>query len=299
VGGGQYGAARDMKKTVVHILSTSYAGSHYLSLLLGSHSKALHVGELFQLKRTKGMMLKEVYFTSSPIFEGIGPGNIRDVYDIIFSRVDPQIEALVDTSKVLRGWTEMFVGDDRHHRKCVHLIRDPRALVRRWMLPEEKTNPMRLRWKLLRSWPQVPGRAAFGDLSSMLMYRWLQQNRAITRFIRRHQFDANLVTYRDLAKDTASEVRRLTEWIGLSFEPGELEYWNREHIGTQKRKYDWIKEQKTSYFDLRWRSELPQEVQERIVADRWINAYLDELCLTFTEEGLKLAAGTNPYARRR
>jgi hypothetical protein len=285
-----------MKKTIVHILSTSYAGSHYLSLLLGNHSQALHVGELFQLKRTKGMMLGEVYFTASPIFEGIGPHNIHDVYDIIFSRIDPHIGALVDTSKVLRGWTEMFVKDDRHHRKYVHLIRDPRALVRRWMVPQDRTNPLRVRWKLLRSWPQVPGRAAFGDVPSILMYRWLQQNRTITRFIGQHRLDANLVTYRDLAKDTAGEVRRLMEWIGLSFEPGQLEYWNREHIGTQKRKYEWVKDQKTNYFDLRWKTELRQEIQERIVADRWIKAYLDELGLSLTEEGLTLASGRNPYA---
>jgi hypothetical protein len=287
-----------MKKTIVHVLSTSYAGSHYLSLLLGSHSKTLHAGELFQLKREKGMMLKEVYFTSSPVLEGIDSHNIRDVYDIILSRIDPHIEVLVDTSKVLRGWTEMFVRDDRHEHKYLHLIRDPRALVRRWMAPQGRTNPWRIRWKLLRCWPQVPARAAFGDVESILMYRWLQQNRMITRFIAQHRLDANLVTYRDLAKDTAGEVRRLMEWIGLSFEPVQLEYWDREHIGTQKRKYDWVKEQKTHYFDLRWKTELPQEAQERIVADRWINAYLNELGLTFTEEGLMLTSGCNPYVPR-
>jgi hypothetical protein len=288
-----------MKKTIIHILSTNFAGSHYLSLLLGSHSKTMHVGELFQLKREKGMMLDEVYFTSSPVFEGIGPRNIRDVYGIIFSRIDPQTEVVVDTSKVLRGWTELFVRDQRHEHKYLHLIRDPRALVRRSLERQNRTNGGRIRWKLLRSWPSVPARAAFGDLESILMYRWLQQNRAITRFIRCHRLDGNLVTYRDLAKNTAGEVSRLMQWIGLSFEPDQLEYWNRQHIGTQKREYDWVKKKQTTYFDLRWQTELAQAVQERIVADRWTNAYLDELCLTFTEEGLKLAAGANPYARRR
>ena len=285
-----------MKKTVVHILSTSFAGSHYLSLLLGSHSKALHAGELFQLKRDKGMMLKEVYFTSSPIFEGIGPRNIHDVYNVIFSRIDPDIRVLVDTSKVLRGWTEMFVGDECYHRKYVHLIRDPRALVRRWLTPQDGANPFRVRWKLLRSWPQVPVKAAVGDLPAVMMYRWLQQNQAITQFIGKHRLDANLVTYRDLARDTTSEVQRLVEWIGLSFEPGQIEYWNREQVGTQKRQYDWIKDQKAHYFDLRWQAELAKETQGRIVADRWINAYLDGLGLSLTEEGLTRASEGNPYA---
>ena len=287
-----------MKKTVIHILSTNFAGSHYLSLLLGSHSRTMHVGELFQLKREKGMMLDEVYFTSSPVFEGIGPHNIRDIYETIFSRVDPHIEAIVDTSKVLRGWTKMFVGDERKQHKYVHLIRSPLALVHRSLKRQNRTNAGRIRWKLLRSWPWVPARAAFGDLESILLYRWLQQNRAITRFIGRHRLDANVVTYRDLAKNTAGEVGRLMEWIGLSFEPGQLEYWKREHIGTQKRKYDWVKVQQTTYFDIRWRTELAQAVQDRIVADRCVNAYLAELSLRFVEDGLtRLAESTPPGAR--
>jgi hypothetical protein len=284
-----------MKKTIIHILSTNFAGSHYLSLLLGSHSKTMHVGELFQLKREKGMILDEVYFTSSPVLEGIGPHNIRDVYEIIFSRIDPHIEAIVDTSKVLRGWTEMFVGDERYEHKYLHLIRDPRALVYRSLERQNRTNAGRIRWKLLRSWPSVPARAAFGDLESILLYRWLQQNRAITRFTRRHCLDATVVTYRDLAKNTAGDVGQLMQWVGLPFEPGQLEYWNRQHIGTQKRKYDWVKEQRTTYFDIRWRTELAQAVQDRIVADRWINAYLAELSLRFVEDGLtRLAEDTPP-----
>ncbi|HVM59366.1 MAG TPA: hypothetical protein VMV72_00735 [Verrucomicrobiae bacterium] len=288
-----------MSKTVIHILSTSHAGSHYLSLMLGSHSRTMHVGELFQLKREKGMMLGQVYFTSSPVFDGIGPHNIRDVYEIVFSRIDPHVEAVVDTSKVLRGWSEMFVRDERHEHKYVHLIRDPRALVWRALVKRERKSSWRMRWKLVRSWPAVPAGAAFGDLESMLTYRWLQQNREITRFIRGHRLDANLVTYRDLAKDTAGEMGRLMEWIGLPFEPDQLEYWKREHIGTQKRGYDWVKEKQTTYFDLRWKTELAEAVQDRIVADRAVNAYLAETCLRFTEEGLHREAGASPYAPRR
>ncbi|HTS18347.1 MAG TPA: hypothetical protein VMP11_12295 [Verrucomicrobiae bacterium] len=284
-----------MRKTVIHILSTGHAGSHYLSLLLGSHSRTLHVGELFQLKREKGMMLGEVYFTTSPVFEGIGPDNIREIYEIIFSRIDPHIEAVVDTSKVVRGWTEMFVRDERHQHKYVHLIRDPRALVRRSMVARGGKSAWRIRWKLMRSWPQVPATAGFGDLGAVLMYRWLLQNRAITRFIRQHRLDANVVTYRDLAKDTAGELGRLMPWIGVPFEPEQIEYWKREHIGTQKRQYDWVKEKQTTYFDLRWQTELAQGIQDQIVADRAVNNYLAEMRLKFTGEGLQLVGGANPY----
>src|SRR5689334_8422131 len=83
-----------MKKTVVHILSTPYAGSHYLSLLLGSNSRALHLGEVFHLER--GIRDKAgLTYHSSEVLEGIGPDNIEKVYEIIGGRVGPEIEVLV------------------------------------------------------------------------------------------------------------------------------------------------------------------------------------------------------------
>jgi hypothetical protein len=283
-----------MKKTVVHILSTSFAGSHYLSLLLGSHSRAVHAGELFQLKRTNGMMLGEVYFTDNQVFEGIGPHNIQDVYEIIFSRVSPDTDVLVDTSKVIKGWSEMFVEDTRCEHKYIHLIRDPRALVRRWMLSEDGKPQESIRWrirsKMLRSWPQVPLKAAFTDTSSLLMYQWLQKNQDITAFLQKHHLDMNTVTYCDLAKNTEGELSRLMDWIGLKIEPGQCDYWNSKHIGTQKRKYEWIKEKKTTYFDLRWKKDLSPDIQARISRDGCVNRYLDALGLRISDDGLTQAA---------
>jgi hypothetical protein len=76
----------------------------------------------------------------------------------------------------------------------------------------------------------------------------------------------NLVTYRDLALDPAMEIRRLMQWIGLEYEPTQLEYWNFEHFGTQKRAYEWVKEKKTKLFDTRWKTELPAALQARVRA---------------------------------
>src|SRR5207249_5901621 len=85
-----------MKKTVVYILSTPYAGSHFLSLQLGSHSKTMHVGELKILRKGPPKEnQRECRFELGEVFQGIGPENIDQVYDIIFSRIDPGIEALI------------------------------------------------------------------------------------------------------------------------------------------------------------------------------------------------------------
>ena len=279
-----------MKKTIAYILSTNFAGSHYLSLLLGSNSRAIHAGELFQLARPpEKRKLQEVYLKHSDVLEGIGAENISQVYDVIFSRVDPQIQVLVDTSKIVRGWADRFVADDQYDHRYLHLIRDPRALVRRWLLGHGLKRQLHYRWKMLRAWGQLRPFAECVSTSRLWLYRWILENRRITDFIRQYRLNATIVTYRDVATQTEREVRRLTEWLGLTYEPAQLEYWNREHIGSEKRGYEWIKQQKTRYFDLRWQTDLSAALQEKIRADKLVNAYLRELGLAFVEDGVTRA----------
>jgi hypothetical protein len=276
-----------MKKRIVYILSTNFAGSHYLSLLLGSNSRACHVGELFQLGKSPGRRdVHEVSLKRSGVFEGISTDNIEQVYDIIFSRIDSKMEVLVDNSKIVRGWAERFVDNDRYERLYIHLIRDPRALVRRFLMVRGFKRQSHYRWKLLRSWRRLRPFAEWCPTPTLWLYRWLLENRRIAEFIYAHRLNATLLTYRDLAKETGAEVRRLTEWIGLTYEPSQLDYWNYQHIGTEKRAYEWVKEQKVRYFDLRWKSDLPLELQEQICRDRLMNEYLQELGLAITDEGL-------------
>jgi hypothetical protein len=276
-----------MKKKIVYILSTNFAGSHYLSLLLGSNSRACHAGELFQLGRPpEKRNLREVFLKESRVFEGIGMDNIEQVYDTVFSRIDPQTQVLVDNSKIVRGWADRFVDDDRYDRLYIHLIRDPRALVRRFLMLRGLNNQLHYRWKLLRSWRRLRPFAEWCSTPTLWLYRWLLENRRITEFINSHRLNATLVTYRDLALETEVEVRRLTEWMGLTHEPAQLDYWNHEHLGSEKRAYEWVKEQKTRHFDLRWKTELPPKLQDQICHDRLVNKYLRELGLAFADDGL-------------
>ena len=76
------------------------------------------------------------------------------------------------------------------------------------------------------------------------------------------------------------------EWMGVPYEPSQLEYWNFEHIGTEKKAYEWVKEKKEMFIDLRWKSELPQDVQQAILQDRLVKAYLERIGLKYVENGL-------------
>jgi len=274
-----------MKKTVVHILSTPYAGSHYLSLLLGSNSGAIHLGELFHLQKGIQGAKAGLTYHSSSVLDGIGPNDIRQVYEIISGRVGPEIKVLVDNSKKI-SWSERFLDQPEFPQCYVHLIRDPRALVRRYELRSRWRKVMRYRFKIFRRLPALRGSIFLTPEPMVWAYTWLLQNQEISAFFRRHQANWQLVTYRDLACQAGAEIERLMQWLGLTYEPGQLEYWNFEHIGTQKANYEWVKQQKTNYFDLRWQTDLPKPIQDRIVRDPHIGRYLEGLGLRMVDNGL-------------
>jgi len=280
-----------LKKSVVYILSTDYAGSHWLSLLLGSHSRTMHLGEIKRLKKPLGK--QGVICTacqdsgSCPVMSGIGPENLDSLYDIIFSRIDPQKEVLVDVSKTIHGWADLFLGNEAYQRKYIHLIRDPRALVRRYRLTGSINRDIARRREIFRQRRTFGLGMAFSmDRNLVCACYWLAENQGITRFIHENHLDAMSVTYEDLARDTGRELQRLMEWIGLPYEPAQLEYWNVKHHGTQKETYNWVKEQKTRYFDLRWKEFLSEQEQGHIARDPRITRYLVEQQLELLADGL-------------
>jgi hypothetical protein len=278
-----------MDRTVVFILSTNYAGSHFASLMLGSHSGAMHVGEVCHLRKEtvhKPMCIRCGSFDRCPLFKDIRPEVIDQTYDLIFSAMPAGKDVIVDNSKKA-FWAEQFLGRPGYRKKILHLIRDPRALVRRWDMYYQKPPQVReQRWRLmrrnlgsfLRLWAAPP--------RLLYVYKWLDQNRRITQLIRSRGLDSLLVTYMDLAKDTEGELRRIMDWIGLPFEPGQIEYWNFDHHGSQKREYEWVKQEKRRFFDARWKEYLTPEEQTSFAQNPHVQEYLTDLGLRITSDGL-------------
>lgn len=275
-----------MKRTVAYILSTPFAGSHFLSLMLGSHSRTKHVGELnLLLKESSPRALNECRVNRGDVLEGIGPSNIAEVYETIFSRLGDSTEVLVDTSKRI-SWAARFLSQPGFEKRYIHLIRDPRALVRRYGTRSYYPRRFGHRWKLFREFGLKRPGLLFASATLLRRYYWLSQNAAITRFLSKNRLEHIVVTYRDLALNPALEIERVMRWLGLAFEPAQLEYWNFEHVGTEKKAYDWVKEKKEMFIDLRWKSELPQKVQDEIVDDRMVRDYVQSLKLRFVDNGL-------------
>ena len=286
-----------MEKTVVTILAIGHSGSHYLSLLLGSHSQAMHIGEVNVLGKRQPVKQKKVCHlckdnNACPVFRDIGPRNINSVYDIIFSHSDPSITVLIDNSKGVR-WAMQHVSNTTYRMKYIHLIRDPRAIVRyRLFADNAMKQQLMTRFKVIRSFPRRALSFLFADLHEIYLYDWLVRNQKMTDFIRRHHLDASVVTYLDLARETDIEVKKLMDWIGLGYEPAQLEYWNFEHHGTQKMSYEWVKQQKVRYIDLRWKTDLSSKMIDRIVKNPDINAYVTRMGLAFSDDGLTRTAAT-------
>ncbi len=290
-----------MERQVLFILSTNYAGSHYASLLLGSHSCAAHLGEAKRLRKPDRPkpVCSACGDAECALFRGVTHENLDRLYQQVFENVGPGITLLVDNSKQPR-WARRFLGrtpgtpgapGTPYRLRFLHLIRDPRALVRRWTL-DHPTFGLRLdeRLRLARKAPGLALPVLLSPQRRVWVYKWLAQNQAITRFLRENRLDHRVLTYRDLALETERELRRLDEWLGLPFEPGQIEYWRFPHHGSQKAAYEWVKQRPERFLDTRWREFLSPAESDAIRRSPRIAAYLAELGLVFAEDGLTRAA---------
>jgi hypothetical protein len=288
-----------MKKTVLFILSSNFSGSHYLSLLIGSHSCANHLGEVKNLVKKKQ---KNEYTTSSIestrhcylcgknkdciLFQGINDNDIPAIYEKIFRRLPPTVVIVVDTSKKVK-WAKKFIKQSEYDIKFIHLIRDPRALIRKWSL-HYKTPKDRIkqRIKQIKRYPLNIFKIMVSAQWYIYLLKWVWQNREIKNFLRLCGKPYRLITYHDLATNSENVLSSVMEWLGLNYEREQIEYWKHNHHGTQKPKYDWIKEKSSQYFDIRWKDDLSKNKQISIINHREVTKLIRELSLTITPNGL-------------
>jgi hypothetical protein len=283
-------------KSIAYILSTNFAGSHFLSLQLGSHSKGMHIGEVKHLRREHKSSKEGHYchicdsIENCPLCKGITPDNIDNIYDTIFSNIEGSgVTTLVDTSKKIK-WAERFLDNHTYRKKYIHLIRDPRALVRRWRVSyESPKDRWHVRWKAARQMPKHFCSILTGPDVRVYLYKWIRQNQEISNFFIQNNLDHLTVTYHDLAKHPERELKRIDNWLELEYEPGQPSYWEFDHHGSQKPTYEWVKKQKTRYFDTRWKDYLSDSEQSLITNDPNVRSYLAGLGIALGEDGLHLA----------
>jgi len=275
------------RKTITYILSTNYAGSTMLTLMLGAHSKTLQIGEAKRLRRVNHKQSPcSLCNTGKPcsLFDGIGPDNIKELYDTLFSRAE-DIDVVVDHSKKI-SWAERYLDQrDRYDIKFIHLVRDPRSLVRRWDLQFKEKSKLVQRWKLIRKSKDMLLHAPFCDDTTLYTYKWLCQNRLISRFFVKNNLQSCVLTYRDLVMDTENQLRRLNDFIGIEYEPQEATYWTTQQHGSGK--ISDILHNEGIQLDVRWQDYLSPQQKQLVVENRLVTEYLDKLNITFQDDGLR------------
>lgn len=276
-----------MTRGLVYILSSNFSGSHFLSLMLGSHSRFAHLGELKNLIKQSRPCATCGNAAACALISDLDRRPGADLYAQIFRRLPDTVELLVDASKK----PDWFRARDRTNRLGVHrihLLRDPRALARRWLLhfPEPETQ-RRERIKMLRRRPAAAVRLLFGDMLEVYIHKWLRQNQEISAYLARSGGPWTLVTYEEIARQPAAALARINARLGCEFEPGQESYWRFAHHGTEKPEYEWVKQRRQStYFDLRWQEFLSAEQQRRITGHRALRRYLETQGLAFGDQGL-------------
>ena len=85
------------------MLSSDYSGSHYLSLLLGSHTEMTHLGEVHRLHRGRwSSVCTACGQRACPMFAAVAAGPAEDTYSRVFdnlSSMGKPVRVLVDASK--------------------------------------------------------------------------------------------------------------------------------------------------------------------------------------------------------
>ena len=281
-----------LRFTVVFILSTNYSGSHLLAQLLGSHSRCLSIGELHNYSKLRDRLRRDRDivndYATNPLFDGLGDRTESQWHARIFENsraYRPTITALVDNSKRV-AWAERFL-ESAFDAVYLHLLRDPRAIVSRWLATYDTSRARRSqRRRLARRQPSLVATALLRPIDVVLAQKWVLANAAITEFLSTRSRTA-VVLYDELSQRTAPALAALMPTLGLEFEAGQLEYGRVAHAGTLKRAYLGASARSLIAPDLRWRDALPANVIGRIDRSRPILDYLAKIGVELDADGLR------------
>jgi len=186
--------------TVVNVTSTSYSGSTWLNLLLGSHSRMFSVGIADRLRRM-GRPVCSFHGPECPLWSGFLVGEKENLYE--------RIARLAEGKILLVNNARYTLAEQDHpaiHPRFIFLIRDGRAVAHSDM----RKHPHLRMWKAARSWARGINKKA----------RMLSS---------RPEQDVLHVHYEKLRDRTQEELERICQFLGLAFEPTMLEYWAQAH----------------------------------------------------------------------
>jgi hypothetical protein len=186
--------------TVINVVSTSYSGSTWLNLLLGSHAQAFSVGEIKSVA-TLGRAVCTLHGEQCPVWSQFqypgGPNPFVQLQQLTGKR----IQVVNNSRKFLHHQRELGI-----RARYIHLIRDGRAVTASFL----RKFPGTKMWRTARLWAHD-----------------VRRNERLMRSL--PAADRCLVIYEQIKADPEGELRRVCAFLDLEYEPTMLEFWTREH----------------------------------------------------------------------
>jgi len=152
-------------------------------------------------------------------------------------------------------------------------------------------NSKKVRW-VRRVAKRVPARAArvlAGDWANVFIYKWLRENRQISRFLAKNDYPHVTVSYHDMVFDTEPMLQRLMPRLGLVYEPGQLMFGEGSHFGTAKSAHAETVKRSEIRPDLKWQTQLDPNAAQAVATNSDVVSYLAELGLCCGDQGLVAA----------
>ena len=236
--------------TLVIIASPGHSGQTWLSLLIGSHSRAVSLGEIDVIEGCTS--LENVCMVCGPGCAFWGAFNRvwspeQNIFLQLAAFSGKQILSISSMEKYRK-----HILPDRMRLKVIRLLRDGRAVTASYL----RKYPKRSYEDIVKQW------VASSQRNDTLLAECTPENRMV-------------VKYEDLMQDTALWTGKVCDFLQVDFEEEMLEYWKIKHhivdgnrgtvsfvqrhfgIGSEPVDKRFYENQKPDTFrDERWRSEL-------------------------------------------
>ena len=274
-------------------MSTNYAGSHLLSHLLSAHPDCFGVGEIHrysQLLDDSSSAPVVAEYANNPVFRGLDRVPVVHWHSEIGRRVGAETPpVIIDNSKKVK-WLNKIKGNPDYDIRLVHLLRDPRALVSRWLNTYTDKQKRRVqRMRVAKRMPRYSPQILTGSWETVFVYKWLRENKQVHEFVQSSGFKYARVTYRDLAFDTETTLRSMMPTFDLMFDEAQLRFGESDTLGTTKVDHAESVSRSEIKPDLKWQSQLSEESRAQVEAHPVLNEFLAGLGLTLDEKGLTQA----------
>ena len=272
------------------VLSTNFAGSHLLSHLVSAHPACLGVGELHRYSQLldgdeKAPVVAE--YAANPLYAGLDELPVAHWHAQIGRRVGGNLPVvIVDNSKKVK-WFNLIRKNPDYEIVLVHLLRDPRALVMRWLNTYTSAGSRRTqRLRVARRMPEHSLKIMFGSWETVFLYKWLRENLQIARCLEASGCDFIRVTYRDMAFAAERTLQRLMPALGLAFDPVQLRFGESETLGTIKTQHKDTVRRSEIKPDLLWRDQVSASALLEIESNKTLQGYLHSVGLELVQDGL-------------